>query len=228
MDFDFDFDLKLEDLEFDNAKSESSRKLKDENLAKIFLDKNEIRISNFSKSKLFVVGEVLRDLKLPQKGEQFRIRTQQRINLISILLKIIDIHKKIDELTIATYTLNQTALKTIGDLLASGKIKKINFMISDSYSFRYPKYYDHLQNVFLAWNKKYKDVHLVFTWSHLKITLIKCGDDYYQHEGSMNYSLNNLAENILFENNKKQYESDYKFLKEIILRKKSKATKVIC
>lgn len=230
-DFDINFnfdDFRFEDIDFNNIKSESSRKLKDESRAKIFLEKNDIRISNFQKTKLFVIGRVLEELILPSPGEQLRIRTQQQINLISILLKVIDIHKIIDELTISTYTLNRTTLTTVGDLLKSNKIKKLNFMISSSYSFRYPKYYTHLQDVFLNWHKKYRDVHLVFTWSHLKITLMKCGSNFYQHEGSMNYSTNNLAENLLFENNKKTYDYDYKFLTEIILNKKHKAIKIVC
>ena len=41
-------------------------------------------------------------------------------------------------------------------------------------------------------------------------------EDYYHFEGSMNYSTNNMAEQLLFENNKEIYDNDMQFFNDIV------------
>ena len=168
--------------------------------AKRFLNENNIRENIFNKPSFQILENVLTGLRLPIPGEQIRIRTQQQINLISIILKLIDVHKIINELTIATYTLNRISMNAINPLVKSGKIERLNLLISSSYGFRDKKYFEELKENWFDLGKKF-DVHLTFAWSHFKITLAKCGDNFYQLEGSMNYSTNNQAEQLLFENN---------------------------
>lgn len=223
---DLDFNsLTFDVLDFNPSKNLTSDKLKSK--AKLFLEKNNIRESLFKKKEMQILDNVLENFKLPKKNQQIRIRTQQQINLISILLKIIEQHKKIDALTITTYTLNRLSLETICDLITAKKIKALNLLISSSYTFRDKKYYSEIKNKIFSLSKKYK-VHLAFAWCHFKITLARCGTDYYQHEGSMNYSQNNMAENLLIENNKETYNHDYIFLNETVFLKKNKAIDVIC
>jgi hypothetical protein len=64
-------------------------------------------------------------------------------------------------------------------------------------------------------------------WSHLKITLARCGNNFYQFEGSMNYSMNNMAEQIVFENNKDLYDFDYYFIIETMQDTNNKALEII-
>ena len=195
--------------------------------AKRFMDENKIRGDIYNKPTFQIIKKVLHDLRLPKRGEQIRIRTQQQINLLSMILKIIDVHKKIDELTVATYTFNRFSMETFSALLKAKAILKLNLLISSSYEFRDKKYCQELKEFALTMNKKYS-VHLCLAWAHFKITLVKCGDDFYQIEGSMNYSTNNMAEQLLFENSKETYDYDYKFIKEVILKNKNKALEIIC
>jgi len=219
-----DFDFSLDDISVRENKTEAEKKY--ENSKKI-LDKWDIRAENCKKNTFQIIYNLITDLKLPGKGESLRIRTQQQINLISLIIKILDMHKKIDELTVATYTFNRESTSILIDLIKSQHIKKTNLLLSSSYTFRDPKLYEWLKEIAKEISSDY-DFHLTFAWLHLKITLAKCGNDYYQFEGSMNYSTNNMMEQILFENNKKTYDYDYAFLNEIIKNRDNKALEVTC
>lgn len=195
--------------------------------AKKFLNQIDLRPSKFSKLTLKIIKD-FSSLELPKAGEQIRIRTQRQLNLVSLLLRIVDLNMTIDELTIATYTLNREAFEVVIGLLENGRIKKINLILASSISFRNPKYYRELKEKILKLSRDF-DIHLTFVWCHFKITLAKCGDNFYQHEGSMNYSMNNMAEQILLENNRETYEYDYDFLNRIMTGiDTNKATEVIC
>ena len=213
---------------FSSKREQNNKKLNfEEKRAKSFLDKMHIRTSTIKNKTYQIIENVINDLVLPKKGEQIRIRTQQQINLISMVLKVA--HSNIiDELSIMTYTFNREALGIVLDLIRSKQIKKFNLILASSYSFRDPKYYEELKSVFLGFQNK--NIHLSFAWSHLKVTLAKCGNNYYQIEGSMNYSTNNMAENLVFENCKNTYDFDKKVF-NIILKgegRKNKALEYIC
>jgi hypothetical protein len=195
--------------------------------AKRFLEKMDIRLINIKSPTYQILHNVLTDLRLPHRGEQLRIRTQQQINLISLILKMIAIHENINEVTIATYTLNKEAFSVLQDLIIGGKIHRVNFFLAAAYSFRSPEEYSEFKRVCLRLSKTH-NVHLAFAWLHLKITLARCGHDYYQFEGSMNYSTNNMAEQLVFENCRETYDHDYTFLHDILLNRDQKAIEVIC
>ncbi|MBU1126714.1 hypothetical protein KJ758_03825, partial [Patescibacteria group bacterium] len=152
---------------------------------------------------------------------------QTQISLLAIVLKIASL-QPIDELTIATYTLNKKeAFETLCQMVKSGHILKLNFLIASSYTFRDAEYYEFLKSTCLKLSKSY-EIHLTFAWSHFKITLARCGDDYYHIEGSINYSQNNMAENLIFENNKDIYDFDYNFITKIMNEQTNKALEIIC
>ena len=193
----------------------TSEKYKDS--VKIFLDNIDVRATEkITKTTWNIIYNFLDDFRLPHPGEQIRIRTQQQINLISIILKITDVHNIIENLTIATYTLNKEAFSIIIQLLKSGRIKHLSLFLASSYTFRDKNYYDYLKQSVIDLQRNNYNISLVFAWLHLKITIIKCGKNYYQIEGSMNYSMNNMAEQILFENSKESYDYDLDFLNTII------------
>jgi len=199
----------------------TSEKYKKE--AKKFLGKNMIySFDNIKKSTYRYIGD-RNNIPLPVMGEQIRIRTQQQMNLIVIILKLVDMNGGIDELTIATYTLNREAMSILTQLKETAKIERINLLIASSYGFRDPKWKAEIEKLC----KQYQ-IHLTFAWSHFKITLAKCGSNYYQLEGSMNYSTNNMAEQIIFENSKEIYEKDYEFINTAMTDTNNKALEVIC
>ncbi len=195
---------------------------------KIFLESLEIRTESFREGIYQLISNTQEQLKLPLPGEMLRIRTQQSINLIGIILKIISTHDQIDNLTIATYTLNKEASSAIFDLVKTGRIRHLNLLIASSYTFRNKDVYTRLKEDCQTLSTDGYDVHLTFAWSHFKITLAKCGENYYQFEGSMNYSQNNMAEQLSFENNKTTYDYDYVFITEIIHRSGHAALDVVC
>ena len=191
--------------------------------AKKFLTSVDVR-TEFIKGVTYKILTNIDNLNLPLPGQQFRIRTQTQLNLISILLKIVKQHNILDEVTIATYTLNREALEVLLDLVRSERIKQLNLFIASSYSFRNKDYFEYLKHEC----PKFDEIHLTFAWLHFKITLIKCSENYYLHEGSMNYSTNNMAEQLLFENKKETYDLDYQMLHGFMTDRNNKALEHIC
>ena len=190
---------------------------------KIFLERNHVfEIDHINRqTHIFLTNR--NELKAPKKNEQLRIRTQQRFNLLVILLMLID-NKKADEITIASYTFNREAFITLIQMVENGKIGKLNLLLAPFFKIRQKKYYEEMKRVC----RETKNVHLTFAHSHLKITLIKEGDNYYQFEGSMNYSGNQMAEQLLLENNKSIYDFDHNFLKNILSQRKNKSLEFVC
>jgi hypothetical protein len=214
----------VKDLENSGKDFSTSEKYKTE--VKIFLDRMKIKEIKSSKT-IKMIMYAFDNLRLPVPSEILRIRTQQQINLIAIILKILKKHKKIEELTVATYTFNKKAFNIIKDLICAQKIKKINIFLASSIRFRSENHLNYLINESKKLKNKGFQISFVLAWSHFKITLAKCGNDYYQFEGSMNYSTNNMAEQLVFENNKDMYDFDYNFITKIMQDTKNKALEII-
>lgn len=237
-DEEFDFDLDIPEIGFDSIlnndlkKQQTKRKSiitsdKYAKKAKQFLDKLQIKMDEKNNKAFYkIIFHTIKSIAIPKTNEVYRIRTQTQANLISIIFKIIAV-RNIDELTIATYTINRKYFDMLLQLLEKGRIIKLNLLIASSYIFRDKEYYDFLKATCKKLFENY-DIHLTFAWSHFKITLIKCNEDYYHLEGSMNYSQNNMAENLVFSNNKELYDFDYKFITEIMTKRNQKALEVIC
>lgn len=216
-------DIGLDDVNFKHNKNSPQ---KSKNKHKIFMQENNIFIDK-KKSQYNIIYNLLNDLELPKKGETYRIRTQQSINLFGILSKILYENEIIEELVITTYTMNIDIFKIIIKMFDEGKIKKIYLMLASSYSFRSPENYTYFKNICRDRFDKGMDITLIFVWCHFKITLCKTKYDYYQFEGSMNYSINNMAENIIICNDKEVYENDENFIKNIMTDSTNKALEII-
>ncbi len=196
--------------------------------SKIFLESCHVHTKEI-KNKIFVLmQDVMEEIPVPKKGFQIRIRTQVSMNMLSYFLKILKKHNTVDCLTIATYSFDKSSLLIILDLVKSGAVKVLKLILSDTYSYRYKSQYEQLKVKMSDLKHMGYNVSLVFCTNHMKITLIQCGKDYYQIEGSMNYSVNNLCEQISIENCKETYDHDYKLLVDIIPDLKNKALEVVC
>lgn len=182
--------------------------------ARQFLKKIDVRMANVKQST-FVKLTNVKKLGLPTPGQQLRIRTQKQLNLISLVMRIVEHHGSIDELLIATYTLNREAFAVLLDLVEHGRVGKLSLFLASSYTFRDPAYYEYLKSTVLVLPPSVP-IHLAFAWLHLKITLARCGKDFCLFEGSMNYSMNNMAEQLLLENNQASFEHDRAFMAEIL------------
>ena len=194
--------------------------------AKQFLNEIDLRKEKLKKTTLKIVS-TLNEFPLPEKGEQIRIRTQTQINLISLVLKLAHDYGVIDELTITTYTLNKESFAVLKEFLETGKILKLNLLIASSYSFREPDYFNFLKQTCLKLSQRHA-VSLVCAWIHFKITLARCGEDFYQFEGSMNYSTNNMAEQLLLCNDRIIYDYDYSFINIKLREIKNAALEIVC
>ena len=124
--------LDLDDIVYKpKIKQKTSDKFK--NKAKLFLDKIDVRTQKVTNKTQLIISTD--DLRLPDKNEQLRIRTQTQLNLIFVILKIIEQYKIIDNLTLATYTFNKEAFSIVKDLILSKRIKAATFLIASSYSY---------------------------------------------------------------------------------------------
>jgi len=207
-------------------KEKVNQKVEYNDQVRIFLE--EMRIFEIKSKKIIkMLVKVFDDLRLPLPGEQFRIRTQQQVNMITLVLRILKEHGSIDELTIATYSFNKDAFNIIEPLIKAGKIKKFNLFLASSNRFRNESHLNFLINQMKKLSESGFDISFILVWSHLKITLARCGNNFYQFEGSMNYSMNNMAEQIVFENNKDLYDFDYYFIIETMQDTNNKALEII-
>ena len=206
------------------SKKEKSLKLRSDSDVGIFLKKNHIFNTDKIRKRTFQFLFNANEIKIPLENNQVRIRTQRQINLISIILKFVNDYNFINELTIATYTLNKEALSILLQLFKSEKIKKLNLIVASSYTYRNKPHYECIKQQCKANNI----TSLVFANIHLKIILLETQNNYYQMEGSMNFSTNNIAEQILIENNKSMYHFDYEFLNVTLRNRKNKALEIIC
>lgn len=195
--------------------------------ARLFLDAAKIRTENIKPKTFQIINNAIDDLRLPVPGEQIRIRTQQQFNMLALVIAIANQHKKINELTITTYTLNNEAWSAIIDMLKSGVIQKLNLMLTSSYAFRDKKRYEMMKRTAVMLSRDF-DISLIFSWCHFKITLAQCGDDFYQIEGSMNYSTNNMAEQLSFSNDRDLYEFDFDFIYNLMTSRNLKSLEIIC
>ncbi len=225
-DFSFDFSFDFEPDDFAAAPQVTSDKFAEQ--ARLFMADALIDLRNVKDKSFIVIGNALRDITLPSPGQMLRIRTQTQFSMLSFVLKIAHDHEAIDELTIATYTLNKEAFSAITDLVRSGKITRLNLLIASSYTFRDPAHKQAMIDAIRKMSEAGHDVHLVFVWTHFKITLACCGRDHYLIEGSMNYSTNNMAEQVLFENDQASYDFDYQFITSTMTNTDSGALEIIC
>ena len=126
------------------SKSQTSDKYKDE--AKIFLSEINITTEKITKHTYKILSDIKSQSMdiIPPPGQIYRMRTQQQINLISILMLIAK-EGHIDELIITTYTLNKEAFEVIKDLYRAGMITKVQLYLSATLSFRVPEYYKQIK-----------------------------------------------------------------------------------
>lgn len=193
---------------------------------KRWLDTMEIHYE-FIKKPFFYALTHIDDLRLPKPGEQARIRVQTQLNLMAILLKILEEHGYIDDLHIITFAFNRESLGIIEDLFLAEKIKHVFLCLASTFSVERATYYKYMRERILVYAETGR-FHLVFASSHAKITLARCGENYYQLEGSMNCSTNSRAEHLLFENRKESYDFDLHFLETHLMNPNNKALEIVC
>ena len=146
---------------------------------------------------------------LPKSGEQLRLITINPFNTISIISYIANI-EIIEHAVFVIFAINQSAAKIIIDLINKGRIKKITCIVS---SIRNAGHVS--KSIAVDMLKNYIDI--VFVNSHAKITLLKTENgNYYNIEGSGNFSFNGRLEQYIIDNDIKLYEFSKEWIEEII------------
>lgn len=146
---------------------------------------------------------------LPKSGEQLRLITIQPFNTISIISYIANI-EIIEHAIFVIFAINQSAAKIIIDLINKGRIKKITCIVSSIQNAGHVS-----KSIAVDMLKNYIDI--VFVNSHAKITLLKTENgNYYNIEGSGNFSFNGRLEQYIIDNDIKLYEFSKEWIEEII------------
>ncbi len=155
-------------------------------------------------------------IKIPQQNEITCIRTQQQLNLFSIILLFIEKYGVIDFLSITTYTFNKKTLLAFKKLLDEGKIKKIQFIITETLSYRMPAIYELVKKLF----SKNKNANVVFYWIHAKIILLQVKKEKFVLDGSGNFSMNAHVEHYNIFNSESVFDLDLKWQNDFFFSKK--------
>jgi hypothetical protein len=140
--------------------------------------------------------------KIPRDGEIFFLWTVNSFNAFTFIPFLIKECGAIDELILATYSINIRIIDALMKLVDRSKIHRVEIFISDSIRTRLPRVNDHLQ----ALVEKRDIIRVRYAWNHAKISLIRIGDLHFVVEGSGNWGENAQHEQYVFLNSKRIFE----------------------
>jgi len=201
-------DCKIKDSHYKNARF-STKKEKDlnafkkENITQDLEDKRILALDNLN-----FFSQILKSkgkIEIPKKNSMLAIRTQSQLNAFSIFMQFIEKYGKIDFLSIQTYTIDEKTIYTLKELHDSGKIEKLQIIMTETAVFRIPKIYKLLKELF----SEKENCNLCFYWVHSKVHLIKCGEDKFVIDGSGNFSMNAQVEQYNIFHSKELFDFDY-------------------
>ena len=176
-----------------------------------YFDVDELKRSRLNARMWSVKFERLHELKLrnvkdlcgrlPDDGECFFIETTKSFNAFTFIVYLIKTTGCIENLYIATYSINKRIIASLMKWKTAGLIGSVHIHISQTIKFRSPSDYRRLTE--LAENDEIK---LSLEWTHKKVSCMKTPAGYFVVEGSGNYGENAMEEQYLFTQNKGLYE----------------------
>lgn len=140
--------------------------------------------------------------RVPEVDEIYFLWTINSFNAFTFIPFLVKECGPIDELILATYSINIRIIDALMKLVDRGRIHQVEIFISDSIRTRLPKVNDHLQ----ALVGKRTNIRVYYAWNHAKISLIRIGDQHFVVEGSGNWGENAQHEQYVFVNSKKVFE----------------------
>lgn len=187
-DFDITEDFRLEDdlwqigdNEYDPGKDEDGNFKMSDKLLKRFV------------KKTYQVIDKVQQIGLPSPGEQLRLITTQAFNSIAII-KLVAESEIIKSAKLIIFAINQSAAKILIQLQEQGKLNNTTLVIS---SLRNAGIKDKSKAVELL--KEYFEI--IFITSHAKIAVLETEKgNYYNIEGSGNFSFNARLEQYVIDN----------------------------
>jgi len=141
--------------------------------------------------------------RLPGESEMLFLESTKSFNAFTFIPYLIKYAGAIDELFVATYTINSRICNSLVKWLDKGMIKHLHVYISDSIKHRMPKVVDLLE---IMQRQRQEQIQITYAWTHKKVTCVRIGGDHYVVEGSGNWSENAAEEQYLFTKSKELYE----------------------
>lgn len=146
----------------------------------------------------------IREIGLPEKGQQFRIVTRRTFNAIQFLEYIVE-RDQVINLKIAIYSINFYAAKILLDLINKNKIISADILMSNLRNKAHREKEEIIKNL-LASNEK---ITLFFCSSHAKTMACETkSGQFYTIEGSGNLAYNSRVEQYVIDND----EDIYRFM----------------
>lgn len=202
-------DCKFKEKHYKKGRFSEKEKLiaefKDKNITKE-LEETEIMCNLLIESN-FQVLKKNHNIIFPKQNEVVSIRTQSQLNLFSLFLMFIEKYKKIDFLSIQTYTVNEKTIFALKKLLDEGKISKLQIIITETLNFRMPKIYLLIKEIFA----NNSNCNLCFYWIHSKVNLIQCENEKFILDGSGNFSMNAQVEHYNIFNSENMFNEELKW-----------------
>lgn len=138
--------------------------------------------------------------RLPEENELMFIETKKSFNAFTFIVFVIKSVGNINDLFIATYSINQRIMNALCRYQDKGQIKRINIEISASIRFRSPKIYEQLKRFTTE-----RDWKISYAWTHRKISCMATDDGHFVAEGSGNFGENSLIEQYIFTKSSQLY-----------------------
>jgi hypothetical protein len=140
--------------------------------------------------------------RLPEENEIFFLETTNSFNAFTFIVYLLKHAGRIDELFIATYSINGRILDSLSTRIRNNEIGDICLYIAESIKYRMPKVKDQLDMMI----KEMNNFQVEYTWTHKKVICARIGDAYYVVEGSGNFSENTAEEQYIFMKSKRIYD----------------------
>ena len=167
----------------------------------------------------FQKASSLRDIAgIPAEHEQYRIVTEKQFNAFSLVLLVLE-DRKIEELHVAIYRINQPTVAALIDLATRGLIETGSFVISNF--FNQTKRPEAWARRLREWCEDNPNFKHVYVHNHAKVVALKTDrGEHLVFEGSGNMSDNARIEQYLYENSEESFLFHKSWMNELIERSK--------
>lgn len=160
------------------------------------------------------VIEKVNEIGLPKEKEQLRLITMRAINTISII-KMICEREICEKAIFVIFAINQNAARVLIDLKRKGYLKQAEIIVSSIRNAGYKS-----KSIAVDMLKSHFDV--IFVHSHAKISILNTAQgNYYNVEGSGNFSFNARIEQYIIDNDKIIYEFSKQWMNELMKYKQN-------
>ena len=169
------------------------------------IDDRDQRLAHKFQQMHFQKLESLKNLcgALPEDDEILFLETTKSFNAFTFVVYLVKHAGKIDDLFVATYSINTRIVNSLINWMDKGQIGKIHIYISDSIHHRTPKIVDLIDGLASA---RPDQIKVTYSWTHKKVMCAMVGNDHYVVEGSGNWGENSAEEQYLFTKSKLLYE----------------------